>query len=57
MDELSNLLCSSGFAKNHGVLFYHDEVYVRDDAPAFALLEMRRMLGRSYIPVALGAES
>jgi hypothetical protein len=32
-------------------------VYVRDDAPAFALLEMRRVLGRSFVPATLTPEA
>lgn len=51
MDELSNSLCSSSYAKDNGILFYNDEVYVRGDTPAFALLEMRRVLGRSLRPL------
>lgn len=41
MDELTKQLCTSGFAKENGILFWNDTVYIRDDVPAFALLEMR----------------
>lgn len=57
MDELSNALCSSSYAKDNGILFYQNDVYIRDDAPAFALLEMRRVLGRAFIPVILTPEA
>lgn len=57
MDELSKTLCSSGYAKDNGVLFYHDAVYIRDDTPALALLEVRRVLGRAFVPVTLTAEA
>ncbi|HCH38096.1 MAG TPA: type II secretion system protein GspE, partial [Enterobacter sp.] len=57
MDELTNALCTSSFAKDNGVLFYQDQVFVRDDAPAFALLEMRRVLARSFTPVVLTPEA
>jgi general secretion pathway protein E len=57
VDELSKILCSSSYAKDNGVLYYNDEVYVRDDAPAFALLEMRRVLGRSFVPATLTPEA
>lgn len=49
MDELSKTLCSSGYAKDNGVLFFHDAVYIRDDTPALALLEVRRVLGRAFV--------
>ena len=51
MDELSKNLCASSFAKDNGVLFHNNNVYIREDAPAFALLEVRRVLGRSYAPI------
>ena len=57
MDELSKNLCSSSFAKDNGVLLYHNDVYIREDAPAFALLEMRRVLGRAFTPVTLTPEA
>ncbi|MFA1646314.1 MAG: type II secretion system protein GspE, partial [Enterobacteriaceae bacterium] len=57
MNELTQFLCSSSYAKENGVLYYQDEVYIRDDAPAFALLEMRRVLGRAYDPAILTAEA
>ena len=57
MDGLSHELCTSNYAKTHGILFYQDQVWVRDDAPAFALLEVRRVLGRSFTPTILTAEA
>ena len=54
---MSNALCTSTWAKENGVLFYNDEVYIREDAQAYALLEMRRVLGRSYAPTILTAEA
>ena len=57
MTEMSNALCTSTWAKENGVLFYNDEVYIREDAQAYALLEMRRVLGRSYAPTILTAEA
>ncbi len=32
MTEMSNALCTSTWAKENGVLFYNDEVYIREDA-------------------------
>ena len=57
MTEMSNALCTSTWAKENGVLFYNGEVYIREDAQAYALLEMRRVLGRSYAPTILTAEA
>lgn len=57
MDELSKTLCSSSYAKDNGVLFYNNDVYIRDDTPAFALLEVRRVLGRAFVPVTLTPEA
>ena len=57
MDELTKQLCTSGFAKENGILFWNDTVYIRDDVPAFALLEMRRVLGRAFVPQTLSAEA
>ena len=57
MDELTKQLCTSGFAKENGILFWNDTVYIRDDVPAFALLEMRRVLGRTFVPQTLSAEA
>jgi len=59
MDEmqLSYDLCSSNYAREHGILFYQGQVWMRDDAPAFALLEMRRVLGRSFSPTILTADA
>lgn len=51
MEELSQYLCASSYAKTHGVLLWENTVYLRDDAPAFALLEMRRALGHAFVPV------
>lgn len=44
MDELSKSLCSSNYAKDNGVLLYNNDVYIREDTPALALLEVRRVL-------------
>lgn len=57
MDELSKTLCSSSYAKDNGVLFYNNDVYIRDDTPAHALLEVRRVLGRAFIPVTVTPEA
>lgn len=57
MTEMSNALCTSTWAKENGVLFYNDGVYIREDAQAYALLEMRRVLGRSYAPTILTADA
>jgi general secretion pathway protein E len=38
-------MCSSSYAKDNGVLFYNNDVFIREDTPAFALLEVRRVLG------------
>ncbi len=50
MDELTKQLCTSGYAKDNGILYWNDAVYIREDVPAFALLEMRRVLGRTFDP-------
>ncbi|CZW50346.1 type II secretion system ATPase GspE [Enterobacter hormaechei] len=57
MDELSKTLSSSNYAKDNGVLFYNNDVYIRDDTPAHALLEVRRVLGRAFIPVTVTPEA
>ncbi|MFX4315368.1 type II secretion system protein GspE, partial [Enterobacter sp. 63] len=57
MDELTKVMCSSGYAKDNGVLFYNNDVFVREDASAFALLEMRRRLGCSFTPITLTPEA
>lgn len=51
MDELSKTLCSSSYAKDNGVLLYNNDVYIREDTPVLALLEVRRVLGRAFVPV------
>lgn len=51
MDELTKTLCSSNYAKENGVLLYNNDVYIREDTPALALLEVRRVLGRAFVPV------
>lgn len=51
MDELSKSLCSSNYAKDNGVLLYNNDVYIREDTPALALLEVRRVLGRAFVPI------
>lgn len=57
MDELSQILCTSNFAKEYGVLVSDGKVFLRDDAPVFALLELRRVMGTSYQPETLSAEA
>ena len=57
MDELSKTLCSSSYAKDNGVLLYNNDVYIREDTPALALLEVRRVLGRAFVPVTLTADA
>lgn len=57
MDELSKSLCSSNYAKYNGVLLYNNDVYIREDTPALALLEVRRVLGRAFVPITPGAGS
>ncbi|ADO49183.1 type II secretion system ATPase GspE [[Enterobacter] lignolyticus] len=57
MDQLSQYLCASGYAKTHGVLVWENTVYLRDDAPAFALLEIRRALGQAPAPVVVSPEA
>lgn len=51
MDELTKTLCSSNYAKDNGVLLYNNDVYIREDTPALALLEVRRVLGRAFVPI------
>ena len=48
MDELSKTLCSSSYAKDNGVLLYNNDVYIREDTPALALLEVRRVAGAPF---------
>ena len=57
MDELSKSLCSSNYAKDNGVLLYNNDVYIREDTPALALLEVRRVLGRAFVPITLAPEA
>ncbi len=57
MDELSKTLCSSSYAKDNGVLLYNNDVYIREDTPALALLEVRRVLGRAFVPVTVTPEA
>lgn len=57
MEELSQYACSSSYAKDNGVLFCNGDIYIRDDAPAHALLEVRRVLGRTFAPVILTPEA
>ncbi|MED5784207.1 type II secretion system ATPase GspE [Enterobacter hormaechei] len=57
MDELTKTLCSSNYAKENGVLLYNNDVYIREDTPALALLEVRRVLGRTFVPVTLAPEA
>ena len=57
MDELSKTLCSSNYAKDNGVLLYNNDVYIREDTPALALLEVRRVLGRAFVPITLAPEA
>ena len=57
MDELSKTLCSSNYAKDTGVLLYNNDVYIREDTPALALLEVRRVLGRAFVPVSVTPEA
>lgn len=56
MDELSKSLCSSNYAKDNGVLLYNNDVYIREDTPALALLEVRRVLD-AFVPITPGAGS
>lgn len=57
MDELSKSLCSSNYAKDNGVLLYNNDVYIREDTPALALLEVRRVLGRAFVPITTAPEA
>lgn len=57
MDELTKTLCSSNYAKENGVLLYNNDVYIREDTPALALLEVRRVLGCAFVPVTLAPEA
>ena len=57
MDELTKTLCSSNYAKDNGVLLYNNDVYIREDTPALALLEVRRVLGRAFVPITLAPEA
>ncbi|WP_196213930.1 GspE/PulE family protein, partial [Enterobacter hormaechei] len=57
MDELTKTLCSSNYAKDNGVLLYNNDVYIREDTPALALLEVRRVLGCAFVPVTLAPEA
>ena len=44
MDELSKTLCSSNYAKDNGVLLYNNDVYIREDTPALALLDRKSVV-------------
>jgi general secretion pathway protein E len=57
VEQLTQYLCSSNYAKEHGVLLNDGKVFVREDAPLFALLELRRVMGTSFLPETLSVEA
>ncbi|WP_024556273.1 type II secretion system ATPase GspE [Franconibacter pulveris 1160] len=57
METTSKSFCSYGYAREHGIVMADEQIYIRENTPLSAVLEMQRMIHRPFAPVTLSAEA
>lgn len=57
METTSKSFCSYGYAREHGIVMADEQIYIRENTPLSAVLEMQRMIRRPFAPVTLSAEA
>ena len=57
MDTTSKSFCSYGYAREHGIVMADEQIYIRENTPLSAVLEMQRMIHRPFAPVTLSVEA
>lgn len=57
MDTTSKAFSSYGYAREHGIMMADEQIYIRENTPLSAVLEMQRMVRRAFAPITLTPEA